>query len=87
MTKTKVMDVWDPTKHFLSTALSCVKRIFTTQSFDNIEVGTAPNENARQLFDYNRERFNEEALRSVELSLAAIHVSPSAGILFDSPSP
>ena len=75
-TKTKVMNTWDPTKHFLSTVLTCVKRIFTAQSFDNIEPGAAPNEIARHLFDSNRETFNAEVLRSVETSLSSIHLRP-----------
>ncbi len=77
MAMNKMMDIWDPTKHFLSTALTCVKRIFTMQSFDEIEPGTAPNEAARRLFDSDRQTFNTEALRSVEQSLSAIHVSPA----------
>ena len=89
MAMNKMMDTWDPTKHFLSTALTCVKKIFTRQSFDEIEPGAAPNEEARRLFDSDRETFNTEALRSVKQSLAAIHVSPAGNnpLRFSEPLP
>ena len=55
MAMNKMMDTWDPTKHFLSP--SCVKKIFTIQSFDEIEPGAAPNESASAV-RCDRETFN-----------------------------
>ena len=82
-----IMREWDPTKNFLSTALSCVKRMFHAQNFEKIEPGTAPNEYARQLFDEDREAFNTEVLKSVDKSLEALKKAPQVSNPFKFSTP
>lgn len=64
----ELMKEWDPSKHFLSTALACVKKIFHIQSYDLLETGDAPNERARNLFECDRASFLKEVCKSIEYS-------------------
>lgn len=66
----ELMKEWDPSKHFLSTALSCVKKIFHLQSEHILPGDAVPNESAREMFEGDRASFLREVSFTIERASA-----------------
>jgi hypothetical protein len=96
-TQTGILDVrqeeslreWSPEQHFCVTALLFLKKVFYLKSFDESLFPTVPNEEARGLFERDREAFAAKVSEAVQDSLKRIYEvpDPQCTIRFSGPLP
>ena len=79
--------IWLPEKHFCVTALTFIKKIFYMKSFD--QFGSVANEDARRLFNNDKEAFLHAVNQCVQDSLSRIHDEqpPECTLRFTEPKP
>ena len=78
---------WIPEKHFCVTALIFLKKVFYMKSFENFQL--VGNEDARQLYQSDKDAFLLNVRKTVKDSLSRIHdeQSPECSIRFSAPIP
>lgn len=70
--------VWDPSKHFLVTVLTYMKRIFYVKDYDDLpeeELRRLPNQEALRLFQTDLEAYKRRVLECVKESQRSVYLN------------
>jgi len=65
------LKLWNPEKHFILSALTFLKKIFYLKDYDSFQY--VSNENARNLFNNNKNQFIENAQNFVRQSIDSVY--------------